>query len=146
MVNISERPPEVEDRAVPGHFEGDLIIGARGASAVGTLVERTTRFVLLLHLPNGHSAKEVEAAMRKEIKTLPKSLMKTITYRPRKRTGSTRRSSLILLASRSSSAIPIHLGNGGVTKIPMDFSVNTYPRALTFLSTLEQISSASKIA
>ncbi len=80
MVNISERPPEVNDRAVPGHWEGDLIIGARGASAVGTLVERTTRFLLLLHLPNGHSAKEVEAAMRKEIKTLPKSLMKTITW------------------------------------------------------------------
>ena len=80
MVNISERPSEAEDRAVPGHWEGDLIIGARGASAVGTLVERTTRFVLLLHLPNGHSAKEVEAAMRKEIKTLPRSLMKTITW------------------------------------------------------------------
>jgi IS30 family transposase len=80
MINISERPPEVEDRAVPGHWEGDLIIGARGASAVGTLVERTTRFLLLLHLPNGHSAPEVEQAMRKAIKTLPSSLIKTITW------------------------------------------------------------------
>ncbi len=65
---------------MPGHWEGDLIIGARGASAVGTLVERTTRFVLLLHLPNGHSAPEVEKAMRKAIKTLPGSLVKTIAW------------------------------------------------------------------
>ena len=70
MVMISDRPVEVSDRAVPGHWEGDLIIGAHGASAVGTLLERTNRFLLLLHLPNGHSAKEVEAAMRKAIKTL----------------------------------------------------------------------------
>ena len=62
------------------HREGNLIIGARGASAVGTLVERTTRFLLLLHLPNGHSAPEVEHAMRKAIKTLPSSLIKTVTW------------------------------------------------------------------
>jgi IS30 family transposase len=80
MINISERPPEVKDRAVPGHWDGDLIIGSHGASAVGTLVERTTRFLLLFHLPNGHSAPEVEQAMRKAIKTLPSLLIKTITW------------------------------------------------------------------
>ena len=80
MINISERPPEVEDRAVPGHWEGDLITGVRGASAVGTLVERTTRFLLLLHLPIGHSALDVERATRKAIKTLSSSLIKTITW------------------------------------------------------------------
>ena len=80
MVMICERPAEVEDRCVPGHWEGDLIIGANNASAVGTLVERSTRYVLLLHLPNGHGAEEVERAMRKAIATLLSELTRTITW------------------------------------------------------------------
>ena len=80
MVNISERPAEIEDRAVPGHWEGDLILGAGGRSAVGTLVERSTRLVLLLHLDGGRSAVTVEAAMRRAIEDLPAELRRSITW------------------------------------------------------------------
>jgi transposase, IS30 family len=81
MVLISERPAEADDRAVPGHWEGDLIIGKNNKSAVGTLVERSTRFVLLLHLPNGYSAVEVREAMITAIKMLPTVLHpKSITW------------------------------------------------------------------
>jgi len=80
MVNISERPQEVDDRAVPGHWEGDLILGKGGKSSVGTLVERSTRFVLLLHLPDGRSPALVASAMSKAIKTLPKELARSVTW------------------------------------------------------------------
>ncbi len=79
MVMISERPAEVEDRAVPGHWEGDLIMG-KGFTSIGTLVERQTRYVILLRLPKGHGAESVREAMSKRIVTLPAQLRRTLTW------------------------------------------------------------------
>jgi IS30 family transposase len=79
MVLISERPAEIEDRAVPGHWEGDLIVGRNGRSAIGTLVERSTRFVLLLHLAD-QTAECVREAMTAKIATLPAALARSITW------------------------------------------------------------------
>jgi IS30 family transposase len=79
MVMISERPPEVEDRAVPGHWEGDLLMGGR-TSAIATLVERQTRYCQLVALPDGSGAVEVCEALKRSIATLPAQLRRSLTW------------------------------------------------------------------
>jgi len=80
IFTISDRPAEAADRAVPGHWEGDLIMGAGNASAIGTLVERATRFTILLHLPADHTAESVAAAMIAAMSELPEHLRRSITW------------------------------------------------------------------
>jgi IS30 family transposase len=81
MINISSRPAEAADRAVPGHWEGDLIIGAGARSAVATLAERTTRYCMIVALPGGrHGASAVADAVAAQITTLPAQLRKSLTW------------------------------------------------------------------
>lgn len=79
MLSIDERPTEVADRTVPGHWEGDTILGLHRQSALGTLVERTTRYVMLVYLPT-KDASSVRRAFAREVRTLPHAMRKTLTY------------------------------------------------------------------
>ena len=80
MVNIFQRPAEAEDRAVPGHGEGDLIIGKLNQSAIGTLVERSTGYTMLVHLPDGYKPEQVAPALAAKIQTLPEAVRQSLTW------------------------------------------------------------------
>jgi IS30 family transposase len=93
-ISIRERPAEAEDRAVPGHWEGDLIVGANNASAIGTLVERSTRFVMLIHLPRRRTAEEFYQALTPTIAALPDQLRRSLTWDNGKEMGMHQRISM----------------------------------------------------
>jgi len=80
MVNIAERPPEADERAVPGHWEGDLLVGRRNASAIATLVERATGYTMLVSLPDGYKPERVAPALAAKMASLPETLRRSLTW------------------------------------------------------------------
>lgn len=80
IVPVSQRPAEAADRAVPGHWEGDLLIGKAGRCAIATLVERQSRFTMLVELPDGRRAEPVRTALAETIQRLPDALKRTLTW------------------------------------------------------------------
>ena len=80
MINISQRPAEADDRAVPGHWEGDLMIGKRNQTAIATLVERTTGYAMLVALPGAYKPEQVAPALAAKIQTLPAAMRRSLTW------------------------------------------------------------------
>jgi IS30 family transposase len=126
MAMIADRPPEIEDRAIPGDWEGDLIIGSTASnSSIGTLVERTTRMVLLFPLGHDRSAENTRLKLTALIQTLPAQMMRSITW------DQGTPFCVSTLASRSGSATRTAPGNAARTRTPTGCCASTSPKAPT---------------
>jgi len=121
---ISDRPAEAADRQVPGHWEGDLIIGAHGRSAIGTLIERSTRYCLLLHLPARHGAEDVRDAMLAKIVELPEHLWRSLTWDQGIEMARHHEIGIASGLPSTSATLPA-LGNADPTRTPMACCANT---------------------
>ena len=142
MVNISERPAEVSDRAVPGNW-GDLIIGKGNRTAIGTLVERSTNYTMLVHLPDGYTAEKTRDALTAKIRTLPAALRRTLTWDQG-------------VEMREWKQVAVDAGieiffcdphspwQRGITRTPTGSSGSTSPRAATSPSTPRKTSTGSQ--
>ena len=130
MVNIAQRPAVATDRAVPGHWEGDLIIGKRNASAIGTLVERTTGYTMLVHLPAGYKPEQVAPALAAKIQTLPIALRGSLTWDQGVEMRDWKRVT-VTATSPSSSATRTHHGSAARMRTPMACCASTSRKAPT---------------
>jgi IS30 family transposase len=129
MVMISERPAEVEDRAVPGHWEGDLIIG-KNQTAIGTLVERWSRYVMLFPLPDGKTAEAVRIALTETVQRLPAHIWRSLTWDQGKEMAQHAQFS-IDTGVQVYFCDPKSPWSEAPTKTPMDCYANTLPKAPT---------------
>jgi IS30 family transposase len=130
MINIAQRSPEADDRAVPGHWEGDLSIGKRNATAIATLIERASGFAMLVSLPDGYKPEHVAPALARKVQTLPEALRRSLTWDqgPESATAST---FVSRPASRCSSATRTRPGSAAPTRTPTGCCASTSPTAPT---------------
>ena len=129
MVMISERPAEVEDRAVPGHWEGDLLMG-KGQTAIGTLVERWSHYVMLFPLPDGNTAEAVRVALAATVQRLPDHLWRSLTWDQGKEMAQHVQFS-IDTGVDVYFCDPSRLGSGAPMRTPTGCCVSTFPKAPT---------------
>jgi hypothetical protein len=143
MINISERPAEADDRAVPGHWEGDLILGKNNLSAIGTLVERTTGYTMLVHLPDGDKAEQVRDALTEKIKTIPDILRASLTWDQGIEMRDWKQVSVAADIDTSISVTRTHHGNAPPTRTPTGCCASTSRRAPTSQCTARSTSTGS---